>query len=117
MTTLSQALQNIADVLTAAEVPAVVDATDLVLPGAWVTPGDINYERLNGTVFAFDMNIYLIAPDIPPAQALDTLGGLLVLAGTALGAAVSATPVSLTLANQSAAPLAGLLITISTEVD
>lgn len=117
MTTLSEALQNVADVLTAAGVQAVVDATDLNLPGAWVTPGDIGYERLNGAVFTLDMNIYLIAPDIPPAAALDALGGLLVLAGTALGAAVSATPVSLTLANQASTPLAGLLITIATEVD
>lgn len=117
MTSLSEALQDVATLLSDAGVAAVVDATDLNLPGAWVTPGEISYGTLAAGKFSFDMNIYLIVGDLPPALAIDALGGMLVLAGTALSAQLDATPVTLTLANQSAGALPGLLFTLATEVD
>lgn len=117
MTTLSEALQDVSQQLIAGGVAAVVDATDLVLPGAWVTPGEISYDRLDASKFSFTMNIYLVVGDLPAAPAIDALGGMLVLAGAALGAALDATPVTLTLANQSAGQLPGLLFTLETEVD
>lgn len=117
MTTLSEALQDIATVLTDGGVEAVVDPADLNLPGAWVTPGEISYGTLDAGVFSFTMNIYLVAPDLPSGPALDTLGGMLVSAAAALGANLDATPVTLTLANHAAGALPGLLVTLETQVD
>jgi hypothetical protein len=117
MTTLSEALQDVCDLLAGAGVAAVVNPADLDIPGAWVTPGEISYNTLSPDTFGFTMSIYLVAGDLPAKPALDALGSMLTKSAQALGAQLDATPVTLTLANHSAGPLPGLLFTLETQVD
>jgi hypothetical protein len=104
---LGQAMQQIADDISSLGVPAVVDARDLNLPGAWVTPGPFAYEFMSKTALTLSADVYLISRDLPAVQAEDDLGNMVdVLAGPLHISAV--TPQTVTLPNHGADPLPAL---------
>lgn len=78
---LVPALQELADVLTAAGVPATLDRTRLPVPGAWVTPGTAKVRTLSGAG-RVRASVLLVAPASGDLEALETLAGLLDLALT-----------------------------------
>lgn len=70
------ACQELADVLTAAGVPATLDRARLAVPGAWVTPGKAHQLTLagGGRVAASVLLVTSAASDL---EALESLAGLL----------------------------------------
>lgn len=112
---LGQAAQEVADGLSAIGIPAVVDARDLQLPGAWVTPSSVGYDYLGGGRFAVAWDVYLIERDIPQVQALDSLGAMAEKVAARFGH-VDFNPQTVTIANQSPDPLPCLLVTLNSDI-
>lgn len=69
------ALQEIADTLTAAGVPAFVDPRDAVLPGVWVQRALLAYDLL-GSCATLRIRLLMVAPDIGTWDALGELDAL-----------------------------------------
>jgi hypothetical protein len=113
--TLDEAAAELAAQLVAAGVPAVVDPRDLNLPGAWLEPGPIEYPYLDPTAYDVTWNLYLVAIDNGAGPALDALGKMLATLREAFPVP-EAQPIALTLANQGAGELPGLLCTIQTKI-
>ena len=101
--------------LEGAGLNATADPRDLVLPGVWVAPALIDYDRLDGDVYAGQWELYLIAPDNGPTESLDALSELagLLRAVVPFGEARTA---AVQLSNHSPDPLPALQVTIELEV-
>lgn len=115
MLPIGQGLDDIKQLLTDAGVPAVVDARNLALPGAWVTPGVISFDTMDADAAFMRFDVYLIAPDHGAVHSLNELGGML----AKLRAAVpigEAQPVMVNLPNHGADPMPALLISIDAQL-
>lgn len=73
---LGQALEQLADELTALGIPATVDPQRIKLPGAWVALRTILATRLDGTS-EVEALVYLVAGDYATPAVLDELGAML----------------------------------------
>ena len=111
---IGAAAQAVVDMISDAGVQATIDGRDLELPGALVAPETISADRLGGD-YTVAWNVYLVAADAGPVEALDDLGHMFDLLKDALGVG-EARPVTLTLPNHAADPLPAFLLTFSTSV-
>jgi hypothetical protein len=75
-TSLVPACQHLADVLTAAGVPASLDRSSLQIPGAWITPGTARQLTLSGAGRA-RVSVLLVVPATGDLEALEALSVLL----------------------------------------
>ncbi|EGD7391207.1 hypothetical protein DQF30_23575 [Shigella flexneri] len=71
------ALQEIADALVAAGIPATTEASQLQTPGVLVTPGPLSFNRQSADVLEAVIELYLITGNKPAPQALNDLSTLL----------------------------------------
>lgn len=101
--------------IEAAGLNATADPRDLELPGVWVSPALIDYDRLDGDVYAGSWELYLIAPDNGPTVSLDILSDLATVVRRVLPFG-EARSVSVQLSNHSPDPLPALQVTIELEV-
>lgn len=106
----------VAQLVTDAGVPAVLDERDLVIPGALVGPSLIDLGRLDGTTAEVTWEVWLVAPDNGPMHALTTLGEMFDKVRGPLGV-TEARPMSLTLPNHGADPMPALQITVTLQHD
>lgn len=105
------------DLAQALDVPAEVDPRDLVLPGILVSPGQIDFDRLDATTASATLEVWLIAGDTNPRTALNELTGLLLKLRAYLGGSVSTVdPITVTLSAQSPDPLPALRCPIPIEL-
>jgi len=112
---LGTVAQQIADDLSAAGIPAVVDARDLQLPGAWVTPATVTFTYLDHASVSVDWDIYLIVRDVPAVIAMDELSAFAETLAEKFGAG-ELTPQTVNLPNQSADSLPALVARINTTI-
>lgn len=112
---IGDALQDIADMVTAAGVPAALDPRDLELPGAWVTPGAVSFDVLDADTAHMRFDVYLVAREHGAKVSLNTLGGMLAKVRPALGVP-SAQPLMVNLPNHGADPLPALLLSIDAQL-
>lgn len=115
MHTIGNALNDIAELVTAAGVPAAVDARNLSLPGAWVNPGTVSFDTLDADKAAMRFDVYLVAPDHGAIHSLNELGRMLSQLRDQLPVG-EAQPVMVNLPNHGADPMPALLITIDAEL-
>lgn len=115
MRTMGDSLKDIAEMVTAAGVPAAVDPRDLNLPGAWVTPGLVSFDVLDVDTAFMTFDIYLVAPDHGAAHSLNSLGDMLAKIRPALQVG-EAMPVMVNLPNHGAEALPALLISIDAQI-
>lgn len=74
MSALAVALDELRAELTAAGVPAAVDENDVPVPGAWIAPQSVRYDRLSGSTWRVDVFLIVGAMSSGPAvAALDAL--------------------------------------------
>lgn len=74
------AAANVAAVLETVDIPASVDPAEVTLPGAWISLREVaDFTLCGGTVL---VDIYLIAPDTMPRDALRILSELTAAAMT-----------------------------------
>jgi len=112
---IGTSLQDIADMVTAAGVPAAVDPRNLNLPGAWVTPGLVSFDVLDTDTAFMRMEVYLVAPDHGAVLSLNNLGDMLAKVRSALPVG-EAQPVMVNLPNHGADPMPALLISIDATI-
>lgn len=67
-----QPLEELARLLTAAGLPSSVDASDLNLPGGWVTLESFTSRGMGGDI-RLTAVVYLIVPDTDPSRAMPQL--------------------------------------------
>jgi len=115
MLTIGTALQDIADQITAAGVPATTDPRNLNLPGAWVTPGTVSFDVLDAQTAFMRFDVYLVAPDHGAVHSLNALGEQLAQLRTALPIG-EAQPVMVNLPNHGADAMPALLISIDAQL-
>lgn len=115
MQPIGDSLQDIADMVTAAGVPAAVDPRNLALPGAWVTPGLVSFDTLDADKALMRFDVYLVAPDHGAVHALNELGTMLSKLRDQLPVG-EAQPVMVNLPNHGADAMPALLITIDAEL-
>lgn len=115
MLPIGQSLQDIADQVTAAGVPASVDARNLNLPGAWVTPGLVSFDVMDAATAFMRFDVYLVAPDHGAVHSLDALGGMLAKLRQAIPVG-EAQPVMVNLPNHGADAMPALLISIDAQL-
>lgn len=84
-------LEHLAGVLTEAGVPATIDPTTIVVPGAWVTIERLEPTTLDGR-FDVTATITLLVPDVGHASALTQLGWMLDTCAEVLPGISAATP-------------------------
>lgn len=115
MTTITEALNEIVDILKNAGVAATADASLLELPGVLVLPGDIQFPYLDGSQFDMEFNLWIMARD---KGAVDTWVELqtLLTAVRSVFEIPDATPINMPLRNQSSEPVPALLATIRTTI-
>ena len=73
---ITEALQSVTDALQAAGLTADTDTDKLQPPCAWVAADKIRQVYLDGGG-ELDLSVYLIAKDLPYAETVKTLQGLL----------------------------------------
>lgn len=80
---LSAAADYVVTVLETVDIPASVDPAEVTIPGAWISLREVSDFTMcgGGTVL---VDVYLIAPDTMPRDALRILGDLTGLAMTVL---------------------------------
>lgn len=81
---LLPACQELADLLTAAGVPATLNKDRLETPGAWITPGKARGARTLAGGGVVEVSVLLVVPAAKEAEALKGLGRLLELALTVI---------------------------------
>lgn len=113
MLDIAAAAAEVATMVTDLGVPAVVDARDLNLPSAWVTPGEMELVYLDGSA-DITWDIYLIAQDTGTPDSMNKLSTMLGKVTSITG--VDATFLTVNLPNQAAEPLPALLVHIETKV-
>lgn len=76
---LAAAADHVADVLETVDIPASVDPAEVTVPGAWISLREVAEFTIcgGGTVL---VDVYLIAPDTMPRDALRILSELAALA-------------------------------------
>lgn len=74
--TIREALQELADLITAAGVPASIDPGLVNAPGAWIHAATCERDTLGGG-YLVRAHVELVVPDYDVATALDALDGLL----------------------------------------
>jgi len=77
------ALEELADLLTTAGVPAATDRARLQLPGAWVTSSSIGEVTLAGSA-TLRASVFLVAPAAGDWEPVRVLSGLLAKALTVI---------------------------------
>lgn len=111
MINIGTALQDVADICESAGISAAVDARNLNLPGAWVTPDVVSFETMAAGEAIMDISIFLIARDNGPVDSLDALGEMLAKLRTVLSVP-EAQVMYLGLPNHGAGELPALQITM-----
>lgn len=61
--------------LEGAEIPATIDPAEVELPGAWVAANAVDVFTAGGGALV-TVDVYLIAPDVMPRDAMDILSDL-----------------------------------------
>lgn len=113
---IAAACTFVVDALTAAGINAQHDPRDLNLPGAWVTPGEVELTRLDGKTGDVDVIVALVAPDVGGLDSLRILDDLLAKAITAGIGATSWEPGTVQLENLGAGGLPALIATTTITV-
>lgn len=94
-----------------------IEPRDLVLPAVLVSPGPINFDRLDAGTASTDIELMLIAGDSNTRTALDELTHMLLTLRRHFGnAPATAEPMSVKLPSQSPDPLPALRCPINTEI-
>jgi len=106
---------EVAAALTAAGLEVETNVQDLQVPGAWLTPAAIDYDRLGLDRYTGAWSLYLIANGNQPTDSLDDLSTMAERVRTVFPA-FRAEAVTVQLANHSPDPLPALLITIEMDV-
>ncbi|UVK60160.1 tail terminator [Arthrobacter phage SerialPhiller] len=112
---LGDALQDIANMVTAAGVPAAVDPRNLNLPGAWVTPNTVGFDVLDADTAHMRFDVYLVTGDHGAVESLNSLGAMLTKVRKPLQVG-DAQPVMVNLPNHGAGALPALLISIDAQI-
>lgn len=109
------ATTDLAAMLTAAGVEVETNVQDIQLPGGWLTPSALDYDRMGEGAYTGAWSLYLIASGNEPTDSLDDLS---TMAGKVRDVfpAFRAEAVTVQLANHSPEPLPALLITIEMDV-
>jgi len=115
MQTIGDSLQDIANMVTNAGVPAAVDPRNLNLPGAWVTPGLVSFDVLDADTAFMRFEVYLVAPDHGAVASLNNLGDMLAKVRQAIPVG-EAQPVMVNLPNHGADAMPALLISIDAQL-
>lgn len=113
---IASACEFVVGLLTSTGINAQHDPRNLNLPGAWVTPGEVELTRLDPQVGDVDVLVALIAPD---AGGLDSLRILDDLLAKAIAAGIGATswePGTVQLENHGAGGLPALIATTTITV-
>ncbi|PCE13990.1 hypothetical protein AUC47_04905 [Microbacterium sp. SZ1] len=113
---IAQACGFVAEKLTAAGIPTTHDPRDLNLPGAWVTPGEIDLNRLGKGAGDYEVVIALIAPDAGGLSTLTMLDDLLAKAITAGVGLTTVEPGTVQLENLAPGSLPALIATVTIEM-
>lgn len=112
---LADATGDVVELVTAAGLEATDDPRNLNLPGCWVTPAAIQFDRMAGTTGSWEL--YLVAPDTGPRESLRTLDGMLRQLRGALGASITGARVAgVNLANHGGGDLPALQVSIELEI-
>jgi hypothetical protein len=111
---LLEALQDLTAQIQALGINAVYNPQDLNLPGAWVTPGAIEYDILDTDNYSMAFDVYLIASNNDVTGSLVDLSEMVDKLRIAF-AVPEATPVSVDLKNHGGA-MPALLVTLQTTI-
>ncbi|PMQ21371.1 hypothetical protein [Glutamicibacter arilaitensis] len=103
------ALQEIADTLSAAGVNATVEPDRLEVPGALVNPGVIEFDHLDKETYSATVEVYLVTSDRGAVETLNDLQHLLAKTKAVYGFS-TATPATLSASNHSPDGLPALLL-------
>lgn len=115
MAAITTALAHVVDALTAAGIPATIDASQIQIPGAWVTLESIEPHTLAGGSLV-TAQVVLVAMHPNAAHAFDALDQMAAAASQALGDQTWAAE-SITLPNHSPDPLPAIAASIELEVN
>lgn len=110
---LLEVCQWVAERLRAAGITAEHDARDLNLPGAWVTPGDVTFNRLADEAAQVEIVVALVAPDVGGVEALRILDDMLAKTRDAGIGAATFEPGTVQLENHAPGSLPALITTIT----
>lgn len=72
---INDATDAVVSALEGAEIPASIDPADVNVPGAWVAAREVDVFTAGGGALV-TVDVYLIAPDIMPRDAMDELSAL-----------------------------------------
>ncbi|QXG07725.1 hypothetical protein [Curtobacterium phage Penoan] len=112
---LDECVQHVADMLTAAGIPATGDPRDLNLPGAWVEPATVAFDTFDAQQAEVTMSVHLVTPDNGPMASMSALSDmLLTVRGLGLRMA-NITTEGITLTNHSPDPLPALTFSVAVE--
>lgn len=112
MQTPGEVLQEVAEALTTAGLPASTEVSELVpFPGAWIVPGTMNFVYLSNEEYDFDIEVLILTPNQGAVESFNSLMELLTIARSVYHIP-TAEPFSLSLGNGQE-PLPGLSITIT----
>lgn len=109
------ALQEIADTLTAAGITATIELATLEVPGALVTPGTLSFDHLDRETYSATVEVYLCTSDRGAVETLNDLQRLVAKAKDVYGF-VDAVPVKLQAPNHSPDGLPALLVTLEVTI-
>lgn len=118
MPTLGQATREAADHFEALTgIHVEIDLRDLILPGAWIMPQSISYDRLDKTTATGTWEVNLIAgPSLNLMDALDEISTMAVQVNEAGLGDGSFETASVTLMNHSPDPIPAMTFTLELEV-
>lgn len=112
---LKEAALDLAGQIEALGVPCAVDPRDMELPSALLDVGPIVFDALDADSYSVTWDLYLIARNNGPEEALDVLGDMLAKLRVPFKLP-GADPLTLTLPNHGADPMPALVVRLETRV-
>lgn len=106
---------EVAEALCAAGVPVETNVQDLSLPGAWLTPDGLDFDRMDAGRYTGRWALFLITRNNDPVDSLDDLSTM-ASAVRELFPMFKAEALTVTLANHSPDPLPAFKINIEMSV-
>ena len=118
MTHFGQATREVADYFEEQTgIHAETDLRDLILPGAWIMPKTINYDRLDKTTATGVWEVYLVAgPQVDLMAALDEISAMAETCNNADIGNGEFTTASVTAMNHSPDPIPAITFEIELEI-